>query len=428
MIFLSKYIVWAERIAGTLSLVSALTLFLPLAPEILTTFFYIQYFCCFLMTGFETALIVNLFKARTAAFYLTVIYALPNLLIGLLHNEIYQVTFTQFRLFIVAALALLLVFFFKLPAGSWPRYVTKNNGLVRPKSLIAGTFVLVGLSALLSMFGQTIAESVTHGVFVFYCVGSVFSVSIGILWKRFGITLLRSASVLLALGTIGFVLAIVSLLVPELSLAACALFGAMTACCWLVPFFGLLIARNYPSRFVSPVIIGSAFLAVLVHTALLEALRDNLTLLYVVYLVIAVVLAIIYLMLEPYLLYSFRSRTLQDTIGIVAEETEETAEIKTSLLGKIETPETVTAPDILPHERHMKTLMTHALSPLTSREYQLADCIMRGLRRSEIAAEMGIEPESITKYSNRIYNKFDIHRRQDLFKLAEKLDREWEDS
>jgi DNA-binding CsgD family transcriptional regulator len=131
--------------------------------------------------------------------------------------------------------------------------------------------------------------------------------------------------------------------------------------------------------------------------------------LYVVYLVIAVALTIVYLMLEPYLIYSFRGRTLQDIIGVVAEEAEEAAE-----------PE-----DVPLHERRMKILMTHALSPLTRREYQLADCIMRGLRRSEIAEEMGIEPESITKYSNRIYNKFDIHRRQDLFRLAEKLDREW---
>jgi DNA-binding CsgD family transcriptional regulator len=156
--------------------------------------------------------------------------------------------------------------------------------------------------------------------------------------------------------------------------------------------------------------------------------------LYVVYLVIAVTSAILYFMLEPYLGYNFRSRTLKDIIGVVAEETEEeaagqpeSAAVKrTALLTKTETMKPLAPEDVSLHERRMKILMTHALSPLTNREYQLADCIMRGLRRSEIAQEMGIEPESITKYSNRIYNKFDIHRRQDLFKLAEKLEREWE--
>jgi DNA-binding CsgD family transcriptional regulator len=439
MLLLQKYIVWAERIAGTTALVTALTWFLPLPPEILVMFFYIHYFCGLIMTGFETAIIVNLFKEKTAALYLTVIYALPNILVALLHNEIYKVTFTQFRLYTVAALVVMLVFFFKLPAKSWPRYVKKSDGFVMPKSLFAGTLILTGLSALLSMFGTTIAESVTHGVFVFYCVGAVFSVSIGILWKCFGIAPLKSGLVLLALGALGFVAAIVSLYVPALSLAACAMLSGGMACCWLVPFFGLLVAKNYPSRFISPAVIGSAFLAVLVHTALLETLRHNLTMLYVVYLVIAVALTIIYLILEPYLGYSFRGRTLHDIIGVVAEEAEEEAAgtepgqlnaasaKRAPLLTKTETIKPAAPQDASLHERRMKILMTHALSPLTHREYQLADCIMRGLRRSEIAREMGIEPESITKYSNRIYNKFDIHRRQDLFKLAEKLDREWDE-
>jgi DNA-binding CsgD family transcriptional regulator len=50
---------------------------------------------------------------------------------------------------------------------------------------------------------------------------------------------------------------------------------------------------------------------------------------------------------------------------------------------------------------------------------------MRGLRRSEIAQEMGIEPGSVSTYTKRIYDKFAIHRRQDLFRLAERLEREW---
>jgi DNA-binding CsgD family transcriptional regulator len=75
----------------------------------------------------------------------------------------------------------------------------------------------------------------------------------------------------------------------------------------------------------------------------------------------------------------------------------------------------------------MRTLLHHTLSPLTRREYQLADCIMRGQRRSEIAEEMGVKPETVTKYTNQLYNKFGIHRRQDLFRLAEQLDREWLD-
>jgi DNA-binding NarL/FixJ family response regulator len=37
---------------------------------------------------------------------------------------------------------------------------------------------------------------------------------------------------------------------------------------------------------------------------------------------------------------------------------------------------------------------------------------MRGLRRSEIAQEMNVLPETVGKYTKTIYDKFDIHRLQ----------------
>jgi DNA-binding NarL/FixJ family response regulator len=51
---------------------------------------------------------------------------------------------------------------------------------------------------------------------------------------------------------------------------------------------------------------------------------------------------------------------------------------------------------------------------------------MRGLRRAEIAKELNVLPETINTYHKAIYDKFNIHSRQELFKLAETLDRDWE--
>ena len=151
-------------------------------------------------------------------------------------------------------------------------------------------------------------------------------------------------------------------------------------------------------------------------------------------------LIVLYLVLMPYLIYNFRNRTLQDIIGVVAEDKDDDEPVKPETVSvaahaQARTPLLRTASKTTPspapkeeplHERRMKALMSHTPEPLTRREYQAADGIMRGLRRSEIAKEMQILPESVTKYTNRIYDKFGIHRRQDLFKLAETLDREWE--
>jgi DNA-binding CsgD family transcriptional regulator len=231
---------------------------------------------------------------------------------------------------------------------------------------------------------------------------------------------------------------IVSLYVPVFSLAACALLGAGLAVCYLTSYFGIVMAKRYPSRFIMPVIIVIALITIIVHSTILEVFRDNLQILYIIYLVVSVAMAILYLMLEPYLLYSFRGRTLQDIIGVVAEDKDDDELVKPETVSvaahaQARPPLLRTAPKAEPvppkeeplHERRMKALMSRAPEPLTRREYQAADGIMRGLRRSEIAKEMQILPESVTKYINRIYDKFGIHRRQDLFKLAETLDREW---
>ncbi|HCC34337.1 MAG TPA: helix-turn-helix transcriptional regulator, partial [Ruminococcaceae bacterium] len=65
----------------------------------------------------------------------------------------------------------------------------------------------------------------------------------------------------------------------------------------------------------------------------------------------------------------------------------------------------------------------HTFSDLTPREYELADCIMRGLHRAEISREMGIKPDTISKYRKSIYSKLGISKQHELFALAEQLER-----
>jgi len=408
MLFFPGIIVWTERITVSFALLSALALFLPLPLRTFTWMLYIHAFCCCFMIGFETALIVNLFTEKTAVLHLTVAYAFSSLGIALLQNDFIKTPFWIFRLFAVAACALQLYFFCKLPTGVWPRYVKKSDGLVCPKNFFAGVYIMAFLTTLMSCFGLAVAETVTHGVFVYALFAAACKITVFFLWKRFNIPPIRCAFVLIGIAALGFILAIVSLSVPSLALTACAMIGAGIAALGLQPLYGVMMAKRYPSRFISAGIIGLCFTAVFLHTVLLELLRNNLAVMYTIYLVIAVALTLLFFMLMPYLLYLFRGRTLQDIIGIVAKDTgDETAAPKTEQ----------------PHEQRMKTLMSHTLEPLTRREYQVADGIMRGLRRSEIAQELGIQQQTVSDYRKEIYSKFDIHSRQDLFRLAETLDK-----
>jgi DNA-binding CsgD family transcriptional regulator len=415
-----------ERVTVGVALLSALALFMPISQELFSLALYIKFFCCCFMIGFETGIVVNLFTEKCALLHLTAAYFFGFLIPALLQNDFIKTPFWVFRIFAVAACIMQLYFYCKLPGNVWPVYVKKGDGLVCPKSFFGGMYLLEFLTALMTVFGLAIAETITHGIFTIMLSGSVFGLAVYLLWKRFNIAPMRCSLVLLGLAALGFLLAIASLYFPVLSLFACVLLGAGMTAFVLQPMYGVIMAKRYPSRFIASGFIGICFIAILIHTGLLEILRSNPTVMYSVYLIIAGALAVVFYMLMPYLLYNFRSRTLQDIIGVVAEETDDGAAEPVKRAALLVTTETVkaAAPEVVPpHERRMNILMSNAITSLTSREYQLTDCIMRGLRRSEIAKEMDVLPETISTYTKRIYDKFGIHGRSDLFRLAEKLER-----
>ena len=266
MIFLPTIIVWTERITAAFALLSAVALFLPLSTQALTLALYLQLFCCCFMIGFETAIIVGLFTEKTAVIHLTAAYGVGNFLVAVLQNDFFIVTFSVFRLFAVAVLLLMLVFFFKLPARSWPRSVKKTDGLVAPKPMFVGLFLWTAMACFVVLFGNTAAESVKHGIFTYYTASALSAFITFFLWKHLDISPFRSVRVMVALGALGFVVRIASLYNSSLSFTACALLGAGSMGCWLNPLFGsVLISKRYPSRFVAPGIIGVAFITVLIQ-------------------------------------------------------------------------------------------------------------------------------------------------------------------
>jgi DNA-binding CsgD family transcriptional regulator len=430
LIFFGRFCVKAARITIGAALISALALYLPFPSQTLSYLFYFQVFCCVFMIGVAIAIIVNLFTETTELKDVIVTLILGGCLIAVLQNDMIPVSFSAFQMFTLIALAALLFFFIRTPAKIWPSYVKKSDGIVKPKAFMTGIYALIGFSSAMTLFGSAVAGNTSHGVFAYYLSYAVCGVIFVVLWKKFRVLPLKSASAIISIGAFGFVLAIASLYIPALALPACALLGAGGAVCCLSSYFGVVMAKRYPSRFITPVIIGIGFVTALLQSALLEALRENLTVLYTVYLAAAVGMVILYLLLEPYFGYSFRSRSLKDIIGVVAEEEsgdEIAPAVELAAPKPPAEPEKATENSEGLHAQRMDMLVGHAIQPLTPQEYNVADLIMRGLARSEIAQTLGIKPESVSKYRGRIYSKFGIHKRQDLFKLAESLDREWAD-
>jgi DNA-binding CsgD family transcriptional regulator len=411
MLVFPRRIVEAERVLAALALISALVLYLPLPSFLLTLFFLTQLLCCCVMIGFETALIVGLFSDRTAVKHLLAAYGIVFIAAALMQNQFFEVPYGVFKVFNAAALVLQLLFYMKLPAKQWPEYVRKGTGLVCPKRLFAGLLGLCFLGNIVFSFGISVAEGVKHGVFVFYNSFAVFAIAGYVLLRRFRLSPLRYASVSVVISAAGFALAMVSLYLPALALPACVLLGPGTAACILIPYYGVVMTKRYPSRFISPAIIGISFAAsVVILGALIEVFRNNTGLLYTVYLAIAVAMAVLYLVLEPYLLYSFRGRPLISEEGIVKAAGEETGE------GPAE-PVSAEEPAALTDRQ--RSLIAGAFDKLSPRELAVAEMLMQGFKYEDICKRLNIKKTTAYWYRNQLFDKLQISSTRELFALAE---------
>jgi DNA-binding CsgD family transcriptional regulator len=410
MFFALRITVRMERVACSAALVSMLLLFLPLPPVVLANALYVNFFCCYFMFGFEIVIIAALFTKKTAVTHLTVAYGTSAAFVAALHNEFIALPFAYFRIFVIAACAMQLLFYCRLPGNNFPRYLKKSDNLVMPKRFFAFLLVWVAMSCSVILFGTTVAETVTHGVAVMYLSAAISGFAIFLLWKRFGISPLSACSVFTAMGSLGFVTAICSLYFPALAFVSCAFLGMAWICCWIGPFVaGVLYAKQYPSRFVFTAVIITIMVMVLIHTALLDSMRGNMIVLYMVYSVIAVIMVGLFLVLKPYLEYSFRGKPLisDERAAQLIEEAKAASE-KSEDAAAVLAKETGTHPD----------------DELTERERQIAQELMSGLDYKEIAEKLFISPHTVNTHKKSIYSKKGVHNVQGLILKIGRLNTE----
>ena len=392
MLVLPRKIVWAERISAAIALAAILGLFLPTSPQTQVLLFYIHYFFCIFMIGFETALMVNLFSEKSTILHLTLMYPLAEFLVAILQNEWHPIPFSVFHIFSIAALIGLLIFFFWLPGSEWPILVQKNDGFTRPKKFFSKIYLLLFLGGLLTLFGNSIAETIPHGVSIYYASAAIMALVLFFLWKYRSIHPLTCCPYLVGLSALGFLLIPVSQYFPAIGTLTVILAAAGMVMLSLYALMGIAIMNRYPSRTITPVIVFLAFLTVLIHTAMLEAFRDSETLLCILYFSIAVAVALLYFVLQPHLIYAFHTHP---------KETAEKA---------METHSSVVA----------EALEENSFDKLSPQELRLAELILQGYTNSEIAKEMNLTIGTVKGYRKNLYSKLQIHSKKELFELAQK--------
>ncbi len=408
MIFLPKIIVWAQRIATGVALISAALFFLPLPEDALRFNIYLQIFCCCLMIGFETFLVVNYFSEKSSVKYLTFGYGIAVFLIALVQNEIVSIPFSTFRYAMVAALVLLLLFFLRIPAGKehLPRFVKKSDGLIAPKKLILGTYLLMFIIALMGVAGPAIAGKVEHGVSIMYLVVAVSNFAMYFLYKKANVHPFRLMPVLVGLGGLGFLLMLVAEHVPSLTYVACVFIGFGMTTCLFGPLYGVPIVKSYPSKYIPCAIIGFSLSAVLVHAVIAEMFLGAPIALYIFYAVIMGVLVFVYTQVEPFLMFALRRR-------ITDEETVPTA-MEEAVAVPVAEVETKTEPAVAIEA----DTSDDPLSKLSPKKREVAELICLGYTNKDIAMTLVISEHTVKDYVKDIYIALDVHSRMELAALV----------
>ena len=400
MLIVPRLVVWAERVCVLASLVTAVGLFLPFSDDVLRVLIYTQVFLCCFIIGFETFIIVNYFSEENAVTHLTAAYGVALALVAVVQNDFLPINFPVFRIATVVALILLAFFTFSVPAKKeyLPRYVKKSDNITKPKKLLAGTYIFVFVSALMAVSGPSISGEIKHGVFITYAVAALLSMVMYLLYKRFGIHPFRMITACLAFGGVGFLLMFAATEVPALSYVSCAFIGIGMMPCWMVPLYNTVLMKSYPSRYLAPVTIGLALVAVLVQSSMVEIFRASPTMLYLVYAIVMVVLVIIYLQIEPHFLYTLNKKIPE------AEESSEYAD-------------TVEIIEEVPEE----TKENDVLSALSKRELEVVDLIASGYSNADIAKMLFISAHTVNDHTKNIYRKLDVHSRYELTALVNKM-------
>lgn len=409
IIFLPKKFVLAARVSTIVALLTAVGVLMPLPAETLALLLYVQCFCCCFMIGFESSTIVYLLSEKTAILHLLVAYAIGYLIIAALQNDVAMLPFGIFRWAILVMIALLLYFYMKLPTNAFPTFANRRSGLVFPKKLFIGTFVFIFFACLMGVIAPAAAAETEHGVSFIYLFAAITAFIMYFLHKKAAIHPLRSVSVAVGLGIIGFVLLYATNYVPALALPACALLGAGLIPCALIPLFGLELMRTYPSKLIPAIIMAFAVVAVLIQSSLVEMFRDSMQLLSISYLVIVIITAVVYMLLEPLLLHSLRekysysraSRSTTDNEAAADDISDSTHAISISEID----PKTLPEP----------------FNCLTARELEVTDLLCHGHTNRDVAKMLFISEHTVKDHTKSIYRKLGVHSRFELVTMINRI-------
>lgn len=402
------------RLTVAVCLVCTLCFFFPLPPLLFRALFYICATGCAVYVGVCATLIVNIYSLKTALKDALIASMLTAPFVALLQNGYLEFSFPVFNACSVAVLALMLVGLWQIPERADMTFTAVRPELqglrhiadIVPTKLFAGAFLIFGITALCVLFSSSMAETLPHGIFVYYLSGGVWAALFAWLYFRRKAGPMRLYPMLLGVSALGFVLWLLPF--PSFDYLSIVLQGGgyfANMAAWFVA--GILFER-WNARLIAPLTVLTALLMVIVNSLLVEVLRNQPTLLYAIYAGVTLILIIVYFLSEPY----FRHVWDEAAAPAEAKPSPEPEPEPVSAAPSIQAA--AASPPAPPDTRSQ-------LSALTRREAEVADLIASGYSNGDIAKKLYLSEHTVKDHAKHIYAKLGVHSRFELAALVNRM-------
>lgn len=404
------------------ALLSTVGIMLPLPQTATAVFFYLSAFCCVFMIGVNYVLETALFDNNSEKKFVFIGTAIIAAGVALLQGEWFNLPFVAFNSVSIAILIVLLLVYCLLPSKIEVetlkiKAAIKQNAV--PRTLTLGLYLAIFISTLSLVFGNSFAESISHGVGIFYISGLISTGIFALLVFKFKLSPFKVYTFAFALTAVGFVLATISSNFPVIAYPALILLGTVVLPANMIGLLSNTLFSLSPTRAHSPLLIICALLCAGIQAALLSVLRDNLTLLFAVLSVMAIAMLVLFIAIENRLQYLLRTGAKAEN-DIKPESCEKMSFDATKTETNTENDNSHAKEDTTLNKNSVDTQKAYKtnLSALSDRENEIVSFILMGYVNSEIAKHMYLSEETVKTYRKRIYQKLDIHSRRELFVLA----------
>jgi hypothetical protein len=304
VMFFQRYVIRVARFAIALRLLLALILLLPMPLGVVTVAYGALLLCDALMIGLEICIAACLFSKETLIKALCMTQFIRMGFIVILDTWL-PMSLTIFSIYVVVASVAWSYFYWKLP-NVWIRYVKREDGLVPPRKMFVAICFLFAFNVCVRMFGQNFAIN-TGNYDIIYIAATLSAAIFFLLWRHAGISPFRLLGAIILLSLVGFVCALLSAYLP-LTVFACILMGLGMINLIINAYYAMFLLECYPSRFVLPALCLIT-IAVVAQTGLLWNFSPSDTQLrYGLYLLIVVMFAVLYLIMQPYIIHSFNKK------------------------------------------------------------------------------------------------------------------------